>query len=180
MQFLSISISLPLPPQNMIMQQPLCHLYFLTLLENLISETRGISSLIIDAQRLSQVRKGGQGINFNYFFTTDLYSQLCTGSDTRTGEKIILQIEKQAVIQALLREIACQFAPNKMAPFFEVTIWLDSLHSFPSPSSPSSLSFSSLSIALSLSTPSWSLSLKISTFSLGMRAQEDGGRVDMD
>ena len=38
------------------MQQPLCHLYFLTLLEHLNSEPRDVSSLVRIAHTITQVR----------------------------------------------------------------------------------------------------------------------------
>lgn len=38
------------------MQQPLCHLYFLTLLEHLMAEPRDINSLVRLVGTISQVR----------------------------------------------------------------------------------------------------------------------------
>ena len=39
------------------MQQPLCHLYFLTLLEHLMAEPRDVNSLVRLVGTISQVRK---------------------------------------------------------------------------------------------------------------------------
>ena len=45
----------------MLMQQPLCHLYFNILLEHLSSESRGLTELVVAAENISQVRKGMKG-----------------------------------------------------------------------------------------------------------------------
>ena len=53
-------------------------------------------------------------------------SQLCESLTTSAKEKVILQIEKQAVIQAMLKEVACQLASSGMAPSTDVSIRIDS------------------------------------------------------
>ena len=49
-----------------------------------------------------------------------LLTQLCLNTSTSPKERLILQIEKQAVIQAMLKGAASQFAPNNLVPSTKV------------------------------------------------------------
>ena len=76
--FFKLSCSPPpcLPPlQNMLMQQPLCHLYFITLLEHLTSVSRDISDLVIVAGTISRV--GGRKRERRREIQITCYTMLC-------------------------------------------------------------------------------------------------------
>ena len=63
------------------MQQPLCHLYFMTLLEHLTSEPRDINTLVRVAETISQVREdngeGGRGEGHLLISLSYLFSAMC-------------------------------------------------------------------------------------------------------
>ena len=67
------------------MQQPLCHLYFLTLLEHLIAQPQELNSLV----RLVGV-----------------VGQWCEFDHLSPRHKLVLHIEKQAVIQVIIQRVA--------------------------------------------------------------------------
>ena len=72
------------------MQQPLCHLYFLCVMEHLTSSKKySTQSYIIEA-------------------AVSIQNQLETAVD---GEAVLLWIELQAVIQVLLHELASHLNP---------------------------------------------------------------------
>ena len=71
------------------MQQPLCHLYFLTLLEHLLAEPQELNSLV----RLVGV-----------------VGQWCEFDHLSPRHKLLLHIEKQAVIQVIIHCVAELFA----------------------------------------------------------------------
>lgn len=72
------------------MQQPLAHLYFLTLLEHLQTKKYKLSGLICIANEITQ--------------------QLAS-STTKVEESVVLWIELQAVLQVLLQELATHLDP---------------------------------------------------------------------
>lgn len=78
------------------MQQPLCHLYFLTVMEHLCSEENSLSSLV------------GVAI--------DVKKELETAVE---GEAVLLSVELQAVIQALIQQLAKDFNPSKIGSIME-------------------------------------------------------------
>lgn len=78
--------------QNACMQQPLCHLYFLTVMEHLESQNE-------DQHNEDKHNKIPSLVNF----ASDLQKQLETSED---GNAILLWLELQAVIQTLLQQLA--------------------------------------------------------------------------
>ena len=83
-------------PQNHRMQQPLCHLYFVTVMEHLWSKhhsaTHGRLAILITA--IKNTRK-----------------QLDT---SQGGETVLLYIELQAVTQILIQQLALHLDPSQM------------------------------------------------------------------
>ena len=75
------------------MQQPLCHLYFFTVMEHLWSEHH--QSISGDLSRLAQ-------------FAVSIQKTLETAADE---EAVLLWIELQAVIQVLIQHLAWHFDP---------------------------------------------------------------------
>ena len=74
------------------MQQPLAHLYFLTLLEHLQVQKRKLPDLV----RLA------------------IYiTQQCTSPDTRKVEAILLWVEHQAVVQVIMQKLAFHLDPSE-------------------------------------------------------------------
>ena len=78
--------------QNQRMQQPLAHLYFLTLLEHLQAQERKLSGLT----RIAKI-----------------ISQQCASPATEEVKKVILWVELQAVVQVVLRKLANHLDPSK-------------------------------------------------------------------
>ena len=74
------------------MQQPLAHLYFLTLLEHLQAKKHKLSGLVRIANDITRQ---------------------CTSPDTREVETVLLWVELQAVLQMILQELATNLNPNK-------------------------------------------------------------------
>lgn len=71
--------------QNSRMQQPLVHLYFLTVLEHLQAEGHKLSSLVRTANTINQQ---------------------CASPTTGEVERVLLWVELQAVVQVVLQELA--------------------------------------------------------------------------
>lgn len=85
--------------QNACMQQPLCHLYFLTVMEHLESQNE-------DQHNEDKHNKIPSLVNF----ASDLQKQLQTSED---GNAILLWLELQAVIQTLLQQLAMNLDPSQ-------------------------------------------------------------------
>ena len=79
-------------PQNQRMQQPLAHLYFLTLLEHLQAQEHKLSGLIRIATAITQQ---------------------CASPATGEVEVVILWVELQAVVQVILQKLANHLDPSK-------------------------------------------------------------------
>ena len=75
------------------MQQPLAHLYFLTLLEHL----QGLEYKLSDLVRIAK--------------TIKLQCGSCTTGDV---ESVVLWVELQAVVQVILQELATHLNPSKL------------------------------------------------------------------
>ena len=74
------------------MQQPLAHLYFLTVLEQITSESHKIATLLRKFEEIHQQ---------------------CTSLDTYDRDKVILWIELQAVTQVVAQQLALHLDPSK-------------------------------------------------------------------
>ena len=72
------------------MQQPLAHLYFLTLLEHLQAQQHKLSVLVRTANTIIQ----------QCAYTEDV-------------ERVVLWVELQAVVQVILQELAVHLNPSK-------------------------------------------------------------------
>ena len=102
------------------MQQPLCHLYFFTLMEHLLTEPRRVNNLIRITGKISEVYVVTNYVlncscSFSLHFQSPfshLFLQLYHSEKFLLGDKIILHIEKQAVLQCLLREVASECIKN--------------------------------------------------------------------
>ena len=100
---LSISLSLPssLPPslsrfpfplQNALMQQPLAHLYFLTVLEHLMTQQWLLSGFVRLAISISE---------------------MCSSPEVCDRDKVLLWIELQAVVQVIAQNVPHHLDPSK-------------------------------------------------------------------
>ena len=74
------------------MQQPLAHLYFLTVLEHLQAEGHKLSSLV---------------------HTANTINQQCASPTTGEVENVLLWVELQAVVQVVLQELATHLDPSE-------------------------------------------------------------------
>ena len=74
------------------MQQPLAHLYFLTLLEHLQAQAHKLSGLICIANTILQQ---------------------CASATTKEVESVVLWIELQAVVQVILQTLAVHLNPSE-------------------------------------------------------------------
>jgi hypothetical protein len=81
------------------MEQPLCHLYFLTFLEHLWSRNFSTDS--------------NRGSNKVYSFTELAGFVLKNLENARGGEAILLRVELQAVVQALIHHLANCLDPEQ-------------------------------------------------------------------
>ena len=75
------------------MQQPLAHLYFLTLLEHLQATECKLSDLVRTANAITEE---------------------CDSTTTGEIERVILWIELQAVLQVILQELATHLNPSDL------------------------------------------------------------------
>ena len=80
--------------QNQRMQQPLVHLYFLTLLEHL--QAQGHRFKLSDLVR-----------------TANTITQQCPPPTTEEVESVVLWVELQAVVQVILQKLAIHLNPSK-------------------------------------------------------------------
>ena len=85
---LSLSLS-----QSQRMQQPLAHLYFLTLLEHLQTQGHKLSALVRYANAITKQ---------------------CASHATEEVESVLLWVELQAVVQVILQELAIYVDPSKL------------------------------------------------------------------
>ena len=74
------------------MEQPLAHLYFLTLLEHLQAQRHKLSGLVRTANTIIQQ---------------------CASPTTEKAESVVLWVELQAVVQVILQKLAVHFNPSK-------------------------------------------------------------------
>ena len=81
------------------MQQPLAHLYFLTLLEHLQAEGHKLSALVRTANTITN---------------------LCSSPTVGEGESVILWVELQAVVQVVLQQLATHLDPSESHRMGEV------------------------------------------------------------
>ena len=95
----------PVPPQNLRMQQSLCHLYFLTVMEHLQSKHH-IPSRIVE-------------------FASAIQSQLETAKE---GEAVVLWVELQAVVQVLIKQLAMYIDPSQPHKIGDVTHIMDDIN----------------------------------------------------
>ena len=88
------------------MQQPLAHLYFLTLLEHLKAQGHKLSTLVRYA---------------------NVITQQCTSPATEEVECVVLWVELQAVLQVILQELAIYLDPSKLR-MEEVQLLVDDIN----------------------------------------------------
>ena len=90
------SLSLSLPPlpflQNALMQQPLAHLYFLTVLEHLMTQQWLLSGFVRLANSISE---------------------MCSSPEVCDRDKVLLWIELQAVVQVIAQNVPHHLDPSK-------------------------------------------------------------------
>ena len=96
---LSLSPSPSLPPslsrsllQNALMQQPLAHLYFLTVLEHLMTQQWLLSGFVRLANSISE---------------------MCSSPEVCDRDKVLLWIELQAVVQVIAQNVPHHLDPSK-------------------------------------------------------------------
>ena len=92
---LSLPLSLPLPVsplQNALMQQPLAHLYFLTVLEHLMTQQWLLSGFVRLANSISE---------------------MCSSPEVCDRDKVLLWIELQAVVQVIAQNVPHHLDPSK-------------------------------------------------------------------
>ena len=93
------------------MQQPLCHLYFLTVMEHLWSEhhynphTSKLSTLVRSAVNVQKALETAQG-----------------------GEAVLLWVELQAVVQVLIQELALHLNPSQAHKLGDVQLIVEDLN----------------------------------------------------
>ena len=91
------------------MQQPLVHLYFLTVLEHLQAEGHKLSSLIRTANTINQQ---------------------CASSTTGEVENVLLWVELQAVMQVVLQELATHLDPSETHCMGEIQPLADDINRY--------------------------------------------------
>ncbi len=99
------------PPQNERMQQPLCHLYFLVVIEHLLGEHPALNS---HSKLTGLVRAGAA-----------LHKQLETAEG---GAAVLLWVEFQAVIQVLIKQLAIHLNPVDPHKIGDIQLVLDDLN----------------------------------------------------
>ena len=81
------------------MQQPLCHLYFLTVLDHLLGKQRSKNSL--------------QHLHSHLAGVIRMANSIKTSLETAVGgEAVLLQVELQAVTQVLIQQVALHLSPK--------------------------------------------------------------------
>ena len=91
------------------MQQPLVHLYFLTILEHLQAEGHKLSSLVRTANTINQQ---------------------CASSTTGEVENVLLWVELQAVMQVVLQELATHLDPSETHCMGEIQPLADDINRY--------------------------------------------------
>ena len=86
------SLSLLPPLQNALMQQPLAHLYFLTVLEHLMTQQWLLSGFVRLANSISE---------------------MCSSPEVCDRDKVLLWIELQAVVQVIAQNVPHHLDPSK-------------------------------------------------------------------
>lgn len=100
--------------QNALMQQHLAHLYFIAVLEQLQTKAPKPNFLIRLASKIDEV-----GILENSGSLHDIFSkrycilQQCTSHTTPDAAKVLLFIEKQAVVQVFIQQLVEGFFDPK-------------------------------------------------------------------
>ena len=75
------------------MQQPLAHLYFLTVLEHLQAQKHNLTGLVCIANAITQE---------------------CVSPANREEESVVLWVELQAVLQVILQKLAIHLNPSDL------------------------------------------------------------------
>lgn len=91
------------------MQQPLVHLYFLTVLEHLQAEGHKLSSLVRTANTINQQ---------------------CASPNTGEVENVLLWVELQAVVQVVLQELATHLDPSETRCMGEIQPLADDINRY--------------------------------------------------
>lgn len=99
----------PLYIQNVRMQQPLAHLYFLTVLEHLQALRHKLSALVRIA---------------NFII------QQCASLATSEEEGVLLWVELQAVVQMILQELAAHLDPAEAYHIGEIQLLVDNINKY--------------------------------------------------
>ena len=94
------------------MQQPLAHLYFVTVFERLLESGFELPALVRVAQ---QIRKVVPSLLFtfgSFVHSTSPCAKKCEASSTPVNDRILLYIEEQATVQAVIQKLAKDFNLN--------------------------------------------------------------------
>ena len=91
------------------MQQPLAHLYFMTVLEHLVAREWELSWLVMSA---SSIRT------------------LCDSSDTIDSYKVLLWIELQAVVQVIAQNVPYHLLPSQREDIVELAPLKDDINQY--------------------------------------------------
>ena len=101
--------------QNPLMQQPLAHLYFLTILEQLQKREHNANFLIRIASWLDEVRTQTfvvKHAHYTVYVWTGYILQRCNSDKTPDTAKMMLFTEKQAVVQILCQQLISFIDPR--------------------------------------------------------------------
>ena len=99
------------------MQQPLCHLYFLTVLEHLMAKQNSESFLHHQHSHIAGLVRMADSI----------HNSLETAVG---GEAVLLWVELQAVTQVLLQQLALHLDPNQMQMLGDVQQIVDDVNRY--------------------------------------------------
>ena len=91
------------------MQQPLVHLYFLTVLEHLQAKGHNLFSLVRTANTINQQ---------------------CASPTTGEVENVLLWVELQAVVQMVLQELAAHLDPSETRHMEEIQPLADDINRY--------------------------------------------------
>lgn len=95
------------------MQQHLAHLYFLTVLEQLQTKAHKPNFLVRLASKIDKVRTiYSNNLLCASFITFYRVLQQCVSDTTPDTAKVLLFIEKQAVVQVLIQQLVSFFDPK--------------------------------------------------------------------
>ena len=87
------------------MQQSLCHLYFLTVMDHLWSKNCNLSVIVT--------------------FASDIQNQLKTAKE---GEAVLLWVELQAVVQVLIKQLVLHFDPSEPQKLIDFSLMKDDIN----------------------------------------------------